>query len=209
MTTLAWSPRAWTLFSRPIPPIPIRWALPTFARLQRASALTLMKFASRGFCRRLVLRHARRGRGAAAGDCRENRPEGVASLLESAVLAEICGLKTRLWGDANGKNARRRCRYYRWRDWRHLYGVAAPDLVARSRSSRGLGRGAGGGLKVAVFEGSDRIGGRLLSARSPHLSDTTAEIGGMRYVVSGKEVGEASAETDARSCRDRAAAAAS
>ncbi|MBW4024525.1 MAG: FAD-dependent oxidoreductase [Proteobacteria bacterium] len=38
-------------------------------------------------------------------------------------------------------------------------------------------------LKVALFEGSDRIGGRLLSARSPHLPETTAEIGGMRYVA--------------------------
>jgi Flavin containing amine oxidoreductase len=47
-----------------------------------------------------------------------------------------------------------------------------------------------GGLKISVFEGSDRIGGRLLSARSPHLSDTTAEIGGMRYVVSGKDGGK-------------------
>ena len=46
---------------------------------------------------------------------------------------------------------------------------------------------ARGGLTVALFEGSDRIGGRLLSARSPLLPDTTAEIGGMRYVVSGKD----------------------
>ena len=46
---------------------------------------------------------------------------------------------------------------------------------------------ARGGLKVALFEGSDRIGGRLLSARSPLLPETTAEIGGMRYVVSGKD----------------------
>ena len=45
---------------------------------------------------------------------------------------------------------------------------------------------ARGGLKVTLFEGSDRIGGRLLSARSPLLPETTAEIGGMRYVVSGK-----------------------
>jgi monoamine oxidase len=41
----------------------------------------------------------------------------------------------------------------------------------------------GGRLSVSIFEGSDRIGGRLLSARSPHMPDTTAEIGGMRYVT--------------------------
>lgn len=42
-----------------------------------------------------------------------------------------------------------------------------------------------GKLKVAIFEGSDRIGGRLLSARPPSFSDTTTcEIGGMRYVSS-------------------------
>lgn len=39
--------------------------------------------------------------------------------------------------------------------------------------------------KVVVFEGSDRIGGRLLSARPQGFSDkTTCEIGGMRYVSS-------------------------
>ena len=37
-----------------------------------------------------------------------------------------------------------------------------------------------GGLKISIFEGSDRIGGRLLSARSPHLPETTVEVGGMR-----------------------------
>ncbi len=45
--------------------------------------------------------------------------------------------------------------------------------------------GKNGKLKVAVFEGSDRIGGRLLSARPPSFSDTTTcEIGGMRYMSS-------------------------
>jgi monoamine oxidase len=40
-------------------------------------------------------------------------------------------------------------------------------------------------LKVALFEGNNRIGGRLLSARPPGFSDeTTCEIGGMRYVSS-------------------------
>jgi monoamine oxidase len=39
--------------------------------------------------------------------------------------------------------------------------------------------------KVVVFEGSDRIGGRLLSARPPgYTPRTTCEIGGMRYVSS-------------------------
>src|ERR1700744_6150422 len=39
------------------------------------------------------------------------------------------------------------------------------------------------GLKVALFEGSNRVGGRLLSARPPGFTDeTTCEIGGMRYV---------------------------
>ncbi|MDE1993778.1 MAG: FAD-dependent oxidoreductase [Rhizobiaceae bacterium] len=42
---------------------------------------------------------------------------------------------------------------------------------------------ARGKLKVSLFEGSERIGGRLLSARSPHMPDTTAEVGGMRYVA--------------------------
>lgn len=44
--------------------------------------------------------------------------------------------------------------------------------------------GPTGKLKIALFEGSDRIGGRLLSARPPGMSDTICEIGGMRYVSS-------------------------
>jgi monoamine oxidase len=43
---------------------------------------------------------------------------------------------------------------------------------------------ARGKLKIAIFEGSDRIGGRLLSAKSPALPDTVCELGGMRYVSS-------------------------
>ena len=39
-----------------------------------------------------------------------------------------------------------------------------------------------GGLRVGVFEGSDRIGGRLLSARPPGMPHVTCEMGGMRYV---------------------------
>jgi Flavin containing amine oxidoreductase len=46
-------------------------------------------------------------------------------------------------------------------------------------------RGRIGAPKVVVFEGSDRVGGRLLSARPPGFTDkTTCEIGGMRYVSS-------------------------
>jgi monoamine oxidase len=59
--------------------------------------------------------------------------------------------------------------------WRLLTGQPAHDSdVARWRGD--------GRLKVALFEQSDRIGGRLLSARPPGLPDTTAELGGMRYV---------------------------
>jgi monoamine oxidase len=43
----------------------------------------------------------------------------------------------------------------------------------------------GGRPRVVVFEGSDRTGGRLLSARPPGFAkSTTCEIGGMRYVSS-------------------------
>ncbi len=41
-----------------------------------------------------------------------------------------------------------------------------------------------GSLKIAVFEYSDRIGGRVLSAIAPGLPDIVCEIGGMRYVSS-------------------------
>ena len=60
-------------------------------------------------------------------------------------------------------------------------------VTAKPGEARHLPRPSGrnGGLKVAVFEGSDRIGGRLLSARPPGFTDTTTcEIGGMRYVSS-------------------------
>ncbi|MFT4624995.1 MAG: monoamine oxidase [Myxococcota bacterium] len=39
-------------------------------------------------------------------------------------------------------------------------------------------------LRVAVFEGSDRVGGRLLSARPPGIPNLRAELGGMRYLTS-------------------------
>lgn len=60
--------------------------------------------------------------------------------------------------------------------WRLMTSQLGHGLAAKWAGARG------GALKVAVFEGSDRIGGRLLSARSPLMPDTTAEIGGMRYV---------------------------
>lgn len=41
-----------------------------------------------------------------------------------------------------------------------------------------------GSLKIGVFEYSDRIGGRVLSAIPPGLPDVVCEIGGMRYVSS-------------------------
>ena len=59
--------------------------------------------------------------------------------------------------------------------WRLMTSPRGAGLAADWTKARG-------NLKVALFEGSDRIGGRLLSARSPLLPDTTAEIGGMRYV---------------------------
>lgn len=60
--------------------------------------------------------------------------------------------------------------------WRLLTSPLAQSPLADWEAARGK-------LKVALFEGSDRIGGRLLSARSPHMPDTTAEVGGMRYVA--------------------------
>ncbi len=49
-------------------------------------------------------------------------------------------------------------------------------------------QGERGELRVAVFEGSNRIGGRLLSAKSPALPDVVCELGGMRIVSSQKIV---------------------
>ncbi len=49
-----------------------------------------------------------------------------------------------------------------------------------------LKKKSGEKLKIAVFEGSDRIGGRLLSARSPGFPHMNCEVGGMRYVSSQK-----------------------
>jgi monoamine oxidase len=65
--------------------------------------------------------------------------------------------------------------------WRLL--TAAADNSGRVRSWASKS-GPGGKLKVALFEGSQRIGGRLLSARPPGMAHVTCEIGGMRYVSS-------------------------
>jgi monoamine oxidase len=46
----------------------------------------------------------------------------------------------------------------------------------------GESAGAGRRRRVAVFELSDRIGGRLLSVRLPGLRDVACELGGMRYM---------------------------
>jgi monoamine oxidase len=59
--------------------------------------------------------------------------------------------------------------------WRLLTSSLGTTKLAGWKAARG-------NLKVALYEGSGRIGGRLLSARSPNLPDTTAEVGGMRYV---------------------------
>jgi len=40
----------------------------------------------------------------------------------------------------------------------------------------------GGPLKITLFEGSDRIGGRLLSVTPPGMPDTRCELGGMRFM---------------------------
>ncbi|MDL2409594.1 FAD-dependent oxidoreductase [Rhizobium calliandrae] len=60
--------------------------------------------------------------------------------------------------------------------WRLLTSKLTGSKLAGWEAARGK-------LKVALFEGSGRIGGRLLSARSPHMPETTAEVGGMRYVA--------------------------
>jgi hypothetical protein len=44
--------------------------------------------------------------------------------------------------------------------------------------------GASGKLSVSVFETSQRIGGRLLSARAPGAPHVVCELGGMRYMSS-------------------------
>ncbi|MEJ6402920.1 flavin monoamine oxidase family protein [Yoonia sp. 2307UL14-13] len=57
---------------------------------------------------------------------------------------------------------------------------ATDKELARIRAKIG-GRGP---LKIAVYEGSDRIGGRLLSASPSSMLDTPMELGGMRFLDS-------------------------
>lgn len=38
------------------------------------------------------------------------------------------------------------------------------------------------GKRIAVFEGSDRVGGRLLSVKAPDVNNMVAELGGMRIL---------------------------
>ena len=66
--------------------------------------------------------------------------------------------------------------------WRLLTAKPGEGTGASGAATSASAKGA---RKVVVFEGSDRIGGRLLSARPPGFSNkTTCEIGGMRYVSS-------------------------
>jgi monoamine oxidase len=62
-------------------------------------------------------------------------------------------------------------------------------LIDDPRRLKVLGRPVSNGrkLKVTLFEGSRRIGGRLLSARPPGMS-TICELGGMRFVSAQKRV---------------------
>src|SRR5215472_7657708 len=62
-------------------------------------------------------------------------------------------------------------------------------VTADPASVRILGRpvSTGSRLRVTVFEGSQRVGGRLLSVRAPDLS-ATCELGGMRFASSHKRV---------------------
>ena len=64
--------------------------------------------------------------------------------------------------------------------WRML----TSDLASSDELSAWAAARPDGKLKVAVFEGSQRLGGRLLSARPPGMPHVTAELGGMRYVSS-------------------------
>src|SRR5262245_7161140 len=62
-------------------------------------------------------------------------------------------------------------------------------LLSDPGQLRILGRPISNGrrLRVKVFEGSRRVGGRLLSARPPGMS-TLCELGGMRFVSAQRRV---------------------
>jgi len=62
--------------------------------------------------------------------------------------------------------------------WRMLLeGAEHSEELRKWKEERGT-------LRIAIFEGSKRVGGRLLSAKAPGLPDVVCEIGGMRYVSS-------------------------
>jgi monoamine oxidase len=61
--------------------------------------------------------------------------------------------------------------------WRLLTGNAGSGKAGHWKKQSG-------GLNVAIFEGTDRVGGRLLSARPPGTPHVTCEIGGMRFLSS-------------------------
>ncbi len=66
--------------------------------------------------------------------------------------------------------------------WRMLLdGAESSELIKKWIAERGS-------LKIGLFEMSDRIGGRVLSAKAPGLPDTVCEIGGMRFVSSQRYV---------------------
>jgi monoamine oxidase len=55
--------------------------------------------------------------------------------------------------------------------------------VSRSEPLRKMAAGRNNGaLRIALYEGSDRIGGRLLSVTPPGMPHVRCELGGMRYV---------------------------
>jgi monoamine oxidase len=56
--------------------------------------------------------------------------------------------------------------------------------AGHSRMLEELRRRRGGPLVVGLFEGSERVGGRLLSVTPPGMPHLHAELGGMRYVTS-------------------------
>jgi monoamine oxidase len=63
--------------------------------------------------------------------------------------------------------------------WRLLGPEARHSTVLQE-----LRRRRGGPLVVGLFEGSERVGGRLLSVTPPGMPHLHAELGGMRYVTS-------------------------
>jgi monoamine oxidase len=60
-------------------------------------------------------------------------------------------------------------------------GVYAAWRLMRDSGPTTFGNG-GGRPRITVFEGSDRVGGRMLSVTPPGMPDTKCELGGMRYM---------------------------